>query len=224
MRRFLLLAFAIFLISLVLVFIAKFLVVKKIKLPQNSCISQDEFVAKTQVLGQNMLFIKEDNLKKIIEENFNCAKEITISKQYPQTLEIKITNLDPVLQLEGTNLYLTKDGQILPKADSKKPVLFLSKDFELPNNKQITDTQILYAAKIADRIARSDFDAATLRLLSTSDIAVYNSRDAIAIFSASKDLNLQIDSLQRVLAESKINATKIEKIDLRFDKPVVTFK
>lgn len=224
MRRFLLLALAIFLISLALFFIFKSLVVKKIILPQNSCISQDEFLAKTQVLGKNMLLLKVVSLKKVVEENYNCAKEITITKQLPNTLEIKIINLDAVLQLEGTNLYLTKDGQILPKSDTKKPVLFLSKNFELPNDKKITDTQILYAAKIADQIARSDFDAATLRLLGTGDVAVYNSRNAIAIFSVSKDLNLQIDSLQRVLAESKIDATKIEKIDLRFDKPVVTFK
>ncbi|MBI2598847.1 hypothetical protein HYW40_01330 [Candidatus Curtissbacteria bacterium] len=137
---------------------------------------------------------------------------------------VQTANAEPVVQIEGTNLYLSKDGKILDGVTAKLPVLFLPKDIKIAAGQMLTDPQVLFAAKIAGILEKSDFAAASVRLLDSHDIAVYNPQSAVAIFSQNKDLNLQIDSLQKVLAKAKIDATKIAKIDLRFDKPVVTFK
>ncbi len=134
------------------------------------------------------------------------------------------TNLQSVVQIDGTNLSLAQNGTVLPKTNSKDPVLFLSKNTKLKQGDKVTDPQTLFAVNIAAQIAKSDFSAAGIRLLDLGDVAVYNTQNAIAIFTSRKDLSAQIDSLQQVLAKAKIDATKISKIDLRYNLPVITFK
>ncbi len=154
---------------------------------------------------------------------FGLAKtsNISLPKKSPPP---QITNIEPAVQIEGTNLYLAENGQVLDRASSKKPLLYLDKNIKVQAGQKITDQQILFAVKIATGLTKSDFTAASIRLLDSRDIAVYSPQDAIAVFSSDKDANLQIDSLQQVLAKAKIDATKISKIDLRFDKPVIVFK
>lgn len=64
----------------------------------------------------------------------------------------------------------------------------------------------------------------TVRIVDANQIVVYSAKDISVIFSATKRASDQVDSLQLILAESKIDAAKIDKIDLRFAKPVVTYK
>lgn len=136
----------------------------------------------------------------------------------------QITSVEPSVQIEGTSLYLAENGQVLERASSKKPLLYLDKNIKIQAGQKLTDEQVLFAAKIASGLSKSDFTVAGIRLLDSRDIAVYSPQDAIAVFARDKDANLQIDSLQQVLAKAKIDATKISKIDLRFDKPVIIFK
>lgn len=129
-----------------------------------------------------------------------------------------------VLAVEGKNLYLSENGLVLDKSASSKPPLFLLKDTKLTPGQKVEDRQILFAVSLAEQLSKSDFSVAGVRLLESGDVAVYSPGDSIALFSENKDQSMQVDSLQRVLAKAKIDATKITKIDLRFDKPVITFK
>lgn len=133
-------------------------------------------------------------------------------------------SVEPSVQIEGTNLYLAENGQVTDRSVSKKPLLYIDKKIKAAPNTVVTDPQILFAAKVASGLAKSDFSVASVRLLPSGDIAVYNPAGAIAVFSGAKDAKSQIDSLQQVLAKAKIDAAKITKIDLRFDQPVITFK
>jgi len=45
----------------------------------------------------------------------------------------------------------------------------------------------------------------------------------VVMFSTIKDPDTQLDSLQLILSQSKIEGRKISRIDLRFDKPVVVY-
>lgn len=153
-----------------------------------------------------------------------AAAKIIPSMNIKKSPSAQIANVEPSVQIEGTSLYLAENGQVLDRASSKKPLLYLDKNIKLAAGQKVTDQQALFAAKIAAGLSRSDFTVASIRLLDSPDIAVYSPQDAIAVFSSNKDANLQIDSLQQVLAKAKIDATKISKIDLRFDKPVIVFK
>ncbi|MDO8487595.1 MAG: hypothetical protein Q7S45_04825 [Candidatus Curtissbacteria bacterium] len=150
--------------------------------------------------------------------------KISKNFSFKKSAAVQSVNVEPVVQIEGTDLYLAENGEVVARSGSKKPLLYLDKNIKFAAGQKITQGQILFAAKIAAGLIKSDFTVATIRLLDSRDIAVYNPQDAIAVFSSNKDANLQIDSLQQVLAKAKIDATKIVKIDLRFDKPVIAFK
>lgn len=190
----------------------------------NSCVTSESLAKDTKILGRNIIFINQNGLKDQIKKRYNCAADIKISKKLPNTLQVAVANFEPSVQIEGTNLYLAVNGQVTDSAGSQKPILYLTKSIAVAKNQKVTDKQTVYAAQIAAGLTKSDFNIASIRLLDSGEIAVYSPQDAIAVFSSDKDLNLQIDSLQQVLAKAKIDATKINKIDLRFDKPVITFK
>lgn len=121
-----------------------------------------------------------------------------------------------VLMIADSNLAVTVNGQTL---EAK------AQDHTLPKIYASMDSQhIKYAATLASELETSDFQLASMRILDDETITIYNQQGAVAIFSLKKDEKSQISSLQQVLAKSKISATKIQKIDLRFDKPVVAFK
>ncbi len=157
---------------------------------------------------------------------FLCSTFFVWQKLGPKqpTAKQQEASAEPVLHVDSSNLFLSPDGSVLGTATSAKPELFLLKDTKLALGQKVKDAQILFAANLAKQLVKSDFSVASLRLLDSGDIAVYNQLNAIAIFSQNKDLSSEVDSLQKVLAKAKIDATKILKIDLRFDQPVITFK
>lgn len=46
--------------------------------------------------------------------------------------------------------------------------------------------------------------------------------DQVIIFSLTKDLNIQLNSLQLIIDRSRIEGRNIKQIDLRFDKPIIS--
>ena len=129
---------------------------------------------------------------------------------------LSVQNEKRVLLIADSQTAVTANG-LLKEAQEK--------DHLLPKlYAQQTDQNLKYAALLANELAASDFQVASIRILDSQTIGIYNRQDTVAIFSLKKGAYNQLDSLQQVLAKSKIDATKIQKIDLRFDKPVVAFK
>ncbi|KKS04034.1 MAG: hypothetical protein UU56_C0011G0028 [Candidatus Curtissbacteria bacterium GW2011_GWA2_41_24] len=60
--------------------------------------------------------------------------------------------------------------------------------------------------------------------MGNDEVVIYNQQGQLAIFSSKKDKEVQVDSLQQVISKAKIESAKIAKIDLRFDKPVISYR
>ena len=104
------------------------------------------------------------------------------------------------------------------------PTIFLTQSQSAQTFGKITDKNTLSALNIAANLLKSDFTPQNIRVLDQGDVAVYGNYAIVAIFTQAKNTNLQLDSLQSILARSKIDAAKIAKIDLRFDNPIVIYK
>lgn len=133
----------------------------------------------------------------------------------------------PIVNIAGVNLTVDKNGLVSNGNLKDKPTLFLPDNFKTTAGQKIEDKNVLFATILAADIAASDFAATNIRFLEPTVVAAYNSRNIIAIFSTQKSAEGQVDSLQQVLSKAKIDASKndtsLAKIDLRFDKPVVTY-
>lgn len=128
---------------------------------------------------------------------------------------------EEIVKIENTNLAIGDDGTIRG-SDKNLPQIFMPQNTAYSEGVKLDEPHILGALSIVKLLAKSDFLPTSIRFTSDTDLAVYNQQGQIALFSTQKQPQTQVDSLQQVLAKAKINATKIAKIDLRFNLPVVS--
>lgn len=132
---------------------------------------------------------------------------------------------DTVVQVDGTELELTQDGVAIKKTQEKNlPTIFLPPETTAAENQKIDDPVVSFALNLTKNLEKSDFSASQIRFVDKVDVIVYSQSEATARFTSQKDVSVQVDSLQSVLSKAKIDASKISQIDLRFNKPVVTYK
>lgn len=128
---------------------------------------------------------------------------------------------EEIVKIENTNLAIAVDGTI-SGSDKNLPQIFMPQNTAYSEGVKLDEPHILGALSIVKLLAKSDFLPTSIRFTSDTDLAVYNQQGQIALFSTQKQPQTQVDSLQQVLAKAKIDASKIAKIDLRFNLPVVS--
>lgn len=193
--------------------------VTKIDLASTSCFPEDKLGLK----GKLIFTIDEKRLEEDLKEKFSCVASLKLKKVYPSKVKVEIQVENPVAKISNTQLATTASGLVLEASRENLPLLHLPATTAVSPGQKITDEISLYGAKLAALLAKSDFGTANIRIVSP-DIAVYDTSDTVAIFSSSQPAQTQVDSLQLVLSKAKMGEQKIKKIDLRFEKPVVTFK
>lgn len=214
-------------ITLSIIYLLFFSPVFKIKnIESNStCVQTRELLESTQLAGKNIFLTSKSKIEENVKAKFACAQTVNATKKYPNSISLNITQEEVVAQVEGSDLYLTADALAVKlQTDKKYPKIFLPQEIKISENNIIEDEKVKFALTLLKNIQSSDFTSTQLRFLESADIVVYSQAEATAIFTTVKDVQSQVDSLQSVLSKAKIDPAKIEKIDLRFDKPVVTYK
>lgn len=195
--------------------------VKTVVLNQKSpCVDKKDT---ENLTGQRIYLINAKKTEEKIKKEHACVESLTVSKSYPSKITIEVKTTGAVAKIEGTSFGLTESGQIVAIGTTSLPTIFSSKLQATSSGQQVTDGDILLAAKVASALTKSDFATASIRIVDDG-IAVYGVENILALFARDKDIQKQADSLQQVMARAKIDASKISKIDLRFDKPIIVYK
>jgi len=189
----------------------------------NKCVSPT-VVKNAGIVGQNLLTFSSTNLVDSIKSKYPCVQEVIARKGFPNNLKITIVSSLPVAKIDGTNFAISSQNTIVSSSGSALPAIFLQNLVALKIGSKVTDSQLLFVSNILNQLKDTDFIVSSVRVIDPGNIIVYNRENALAIFSSTVGLAGQISSLQEVIAKSKIDATKIQKIDLRFDKPIIVFK
>ncbi len=225
MLRFLTLVLVTFLIIFIIGFSPIFKV-KSITISQGQrCLQSEEIKKELGLVGKNIILVQNKKIIQTIKEKHACLKNLKIKKVLPSTLHLEVEVSQPVVRLENSSLILTEEGIVLEGGDTLSlPTLYTGKDLQLGPDQKVTDSGVIFALSVALNLSKSDFSLSNLRMIDGGSLAAYNQQDLVAIFSSNKDVDRQVDSLQLVLSKAKIDGTKIAKIDLRFDKPVIVYK
>ncbi|MCR4324959.1 MAG: hypothetical protein NUV69_04715 [Candidatus Curtissbacteria bacterium] len=194
--------------------------IRSIEVSSNNCIKVDDVDLK----GKLVFTVQEKSLEKTLAERFTCATEVKVEKKYPSKIKITTTSPSAVLKVEGTNLQIDELGLVTEGAANNLPTLFVASKAALAPGAKTQDETVLTAAALAKFLQKSDFDMQNLRVIDQNEIAAYDAGQTMVIFSTKKPAGEQVDSLQQVLAKARIKGDKIAKIDLRFDKPVITYR
>lgn len=106
------------------------------------------------------------------------------------------------------------DGVITILVNGQKVALY--KEFD---SKKINDIVM-----VNKRLKEWQINPTMLRIDRFNNLLVKDQNDFKIVFWLNNDLNIQLASLQLILQESKIESKDIEMVDLRFNKPVLTFR
>ena len=199
--------------------------VQKIDISQNQNCLKTQNVHDALKNSKNLLFISKRKLENTLKSQFVCIGNIEVGKKFPSKLEIKITVKEPVVKIEGTMFMLTEDGQVTEGISQKdNPIIFLPPEIKVVLGQKISDPTAIFAIQATSKLLKSDFLPVNVRIVGNDEVAIYNQQGQLAVFSSKKGVDRQIDSLQQVISKAKIESAKIAKIDLRFDKPVISYR
>ncbi len=179
--------------------------------------------------GERMWLLNEDEAASFIKIRNTYIKNITITKQYPNTLLTKVEYFKPLAILHTQEGYflLSEEAVILEKSreeiSKSLPVITYYQDIPFSlyqagqqlNFKEIQDS-IYFLQKLGSmRMPVISIDIQGFHML-----GLYTS-DEVFFFSSEKDRKQQEYQLEATIKEFGISGRKIKTLDVRFDKPVV---
>lgn len=192
---------------------------------ENECIEDPQGFASANLVGKSLIFFDPQKIANDIKAQFTCVDSISIDRKFPSSLEIDVKSQVPVAKIADSEFQITEGGLIINASDKYQvPTLFLPQGTSITQRTRIMDENVLKVLSIAKNLLKSDFNSSNIRILENNQIAIYSTSEMLVIFSSKKEAKGQVDTLQQILSEAKIDATKIEKIDMSFEKPVISYK
>ena len=212
----------------ILCFLNQFFLIKNIEL-----VSDKKFLLtnKDELINKNLFLINEDETaKKIVFKNPQLKRAV-VNKVWPNTLKITVYFYEPTAALIVNQGFfnLSSDGRILAKIKDGQPSLPVINYYQkLNSNSFETGDRIDYedirqTLFFIDKLRQINLVPLTIDIKG-QDMLVFNlESDEEIIFSNKKEKELQDYQLEFIIKQFKIEGKEFKKIDLRFEKPVVTF-
>ncbi|MBI3619922.1 hypothetical protein HY214_02145 [Candidatus Roizmanbacteria bacterium] len=185
----------------------------------------------TTLYRANLLLLStEEKADDLLRENPRL-KTVVVTKEYPATLHLTYTFLTPVVffTVDDGFYILSEEGKILERLHKKSdlPLPIITYYQKIPfqqykagnilSFKDIQDS-LAYLKKIVELSLPID----SIDIKGTNMI-VCNLKEKTIIFTTSKDRGKQLFELESIVRKFKIEGREFTSLDLRFDKPVVTF-
>jgi len=196
---------------------------------ENPCSSEIWTELTSLTFGKNIIFFPTDKVKREILREKPTLKEVKIKKKLPNKLIFELKEREGIVALGlegGEDFYIVdSEGVLLTKAkESNLPLILLSQPIGLDIGQRVEEEEILRAINFLTNLRLNLFEPKLARIISPFSGEVLVKGDVTLLFSLKKEAQIQLDSLQLIFSRSKIEGKTIRKIDLRFDKPVLTYE
>lgn len=186
-----------------------------------------EELIKARSYGANLITFNTQKLRKTLLNDFQGAREISVSKKYPSSLKIKVWEREPRALVYGNDqskLYLVdSEGYVLGRVSEKTT--------NLP--KIFYDGEIAVGFFLNKELMSVYFElinAADIEKISASSVSIYSEylvmyvEDSIEVLiGKSKDKSESIRILSNLLEQLKTEGKSAKRVDLRYDKVVVSY-
>jgi len=206
----------------------QFFLVKNIQLVSSKNFSLSN---KKELINSSLILINKEKIaKKIILDNYQI-KTATVEKIWPSSLKITVSFYEPYISLVVNNGFfeLSCDGRILKKTKDIPQYLPKINYYQKLNSSSfqtgdwIDFKDIKKALFFVEKLKEINLTVLTIDIKG-QDMLVFNLIDAKQIvFSNNKDINTQNYQLELIIKQFKIEGKDFKKIDLRFDKPIISF-
>lgn len=185
-----------------------------------------------QLKGSMLPLLSSSQVMKQLSDMNHHLKIISVSKQYPHTLNILVNPLqyEAALEVESGYFLMNEDGLLIARtkknSDIQVPIIHLYQlltftAYQPGDTISFSEIQLaLIALKITQSLGlvpiRVDIDSSHVLALHTSESEFR--------LTSEKDTDVQIYQLKAIVEEMRKQGKTIRLLDLRFDKPIVQFK
>lgn len=216
------------LVVIIAIFIFNFFKIKKINNKSQYQINHLE-----KYIDTNILLIDRHDLENQIVTDNSHLESVSIEKIYPNTLNIIAKKEIPAgyLVVGGGYYQISKTGKVLEKlkklTDSSLnlPIInFYQKYnyYQYNIGEKIINHDILASVEILLFFKKYKLSTKTIDIAS-SDMILLHSGGISYIFSTKKDIRTQLNVLIYIYKKIKQENLSVKRIDLRFDKPILTY-
>lgn len=178
-----------------------------------------------QKINKNLLFFPTENVRLQLLKDNPIIKDVQIRKKFPHTLVIVAYARTPIARLEFPllSVLVDRDGVVLGQAslqDSSLPLLRLDIPQVNPGN-MLTDPRLRQSLTFLSSL-NEDIHIAYIAELDNQSLRA--KADKLDIyFPQNGTIVSKVATLQTLTSGFRIKGILPKVIDLRFDKPVVTF-
>lgn len=179
--------------------------------------------------GRLYFLIDESSLERTILEKNYFLKKVEIKKIFPDLLEIRYEEKQPValILIDNQFYYLSVNGDVLFIKKEKDDFLPIINFYQkiLPKRKgQVFDYQDLKKALFfVDKLSKFNLKIKDVDIKS-EDVLLFNLKDEKKIYlSLVKNQEDQLFKLKEILKNIQEKKISYKEIDLRFDKAIIRF-
>ncbi|MEK7587276.1 MAG: hypothetical protein AAB457_00455 [Patescibacteria group bacterium] len=177
-----------------------------------------------KALPKNLLFFPSEKLRiQLLQEN-PMLRDIRIHKKFPHTLVIEPLIRDGVARITRGSQTVTVDydGVVIPDADSSRvlPRIILDGD-AVHVGQKVTDRMVQQSLLLIKHLD-ARWGIGSIEKRDDASITAYIGKTN-TIITQDADMVSTAATLQTLLEGFRIKGTLPSVVDLRFDKPIVTF-
>lgn len=174
-------------------------------------------------LGKNMLFLQTGVLERELLSAYPLIGSVKFSKSLPSTLVLHVTLRQPYAVLVSGNTLYAIDSEGVVLGNQSIPPGLVQMHFDVPTisiGSRVADPRV----KNSLTLLRSLRDIAITEMRDKDGAAIQASMEHTNIFFPQfGDMSSKATTLQTIVAGFRIKGTLPTVIDLRFDKPIVTY-
>ncbi len=175
------------------------------------------------LIGERIMFFSGNSIRDSILFDHPQLQTVTFHPQIPDTLGIRIFSRQPIAVLEDLqgNRYLLDEALRIYAQGDKENTVKIKTQESVIIGETVVSPALTKAVELELILSRSLVAATLIDVKGYDDITVVMPFGYQVIFSAEKDFTKQVDALQYILNNSKMDTHKQVMIDLRYDNPVV---
>lgn len=189
---------------------------------QNDC-SSENIAIDNNFYSLTFFNANSSRIEPYFYNSYPQIKSVSLQKIFPNTLVIDLISEQPIAQIKNKNneyYFINQNGKVFKKAYNSKLTTIIS-DYSPIVGETFTNQALLASLEII-KIAKASFiPILELEILDYEFIKLNLNLDTKAYLNGNKNIEKQIDSLQFILKNSRLDNQKFSLIDLRFDNPII---
>ena len=182
------------------------------------------------VENKNLVLLNTKKLSISLKALNPSTTKVEINKRFPNSVSIKYELKEPIAYLKVNDgyFYLSENSKILYKTKQFQQSgsiiemhYYQSFDYLTnPVGSSLDFLDINYSLSFLRKVKGLGFEAKSIDIDSPSMIRL-NLNDATVIITVEKDIDSQLNNLERIIKQFKVEGNSFSLLDLRFDKPII---